>query len=101
MVNIRKTFQPSSIRLLLQLATFFRFNNWTTDVTHTYLQPSILLSRDLFLSASVPEFLLNAKELSYYSVHIVSNNRDTLGSILKTGPPTGAQNGTPFLYSSF
>lgn len=59
MVHSSQTLQPSSIRLLLALASIFGFDVWTSDVTQAYLQSAIPLSRDLFLDSSVPELELS------------------------------------------
>ena len=59
MVHSSQTLQPSSIRLLLALASIFGFQVWTSDVTQAYLQSAIPLSRDLFLDSKVPELELS------------------------------------------
>ena len=62
MVHSSQTLQPQSIRLLLALACIFGFPIWTSDVSQAYLQSAIPLSRDLFLSSTVPELELDATQ---------------------------------------
>lgn len=62
MVHFSQTLQPQSIIILLFLASIFGFDVWTSDVTQSYLQSSITLELDLYLSLTVPELELNAME---------------------------------------
>ena len=62
MVHNSKTLQPHSIILLLALTSMLNFDLWTSDVSQTYLQSSLPLSRQVYIKRPVEEFGLAEDE---------------------------------------
>ena len=56
MAHRAATLQPKSIRLLLDLAAIHGFDIWSFDFRQAYFQSAEPLSRELFITKSVPEF---------------------------------------------
>ena len=62
MVHGAQTVQPSSIRLLLALASSMNFEVWSSDVKLAYLQSTEPLERRVFIREPDPEFELEPHE---------------------------------------
>eukprot|EP00171_Calliarthron_tuberculosum_P009396 IDg9396t1 len=59
-VHDTATLRSQSTRLLLALSAAEKFDVWTSNVLHAYLQPEEPLSRDLFIVNPAPEFEMPA-----------------------------------------
>ena len=68
MVHSTQTLQATSIRFLLALAALHGFQVWASDVRQAYLQSSVPLDRDVFITHPVPEFQLPQTNASSFKI---------------------------------
>lgn len=61
-VHPTSTLQPSSIRLLLALATTYEFCIWVCDVRQAYLSSAEIVTREVYIKNLVPEFELDSSQ---------------------------------------